>query len=159
MTGGGLTQLNDLAEFVELSTADIDNVAQAWRVLGDRVPGILDEFYTNRIMTDDKWRMKDFCLVALKRKQVAYWRVLFSGTLDEVYSTHARAIAMKHKHYGVTLSDYIASYGWFLNAFEKALRAGGVSQEKLGALMGSIRRLVFLDMTIAASTYYVVYVD
>jgi truncated hemoglobin YjbI len=153
------SKIHDLAEFIELSAADVENIRQAWRILSPLIPSILNEFYDNRIMSDEKWRMKDISVESLKRKQEAYWALLFSGVLDEVYRAHARSIAVKHHQYGVTMTDYIASYGWFLNAFEKGLQSVDMAAEHRAAMMASIRRMVFLDMMIAASTYYIVYID
>jgi truncated hemoglobin YjbI len=152
-------QIHDLAEFIELSSADLENIKHAWRILSPLIPSILNEFYENRIMSDEKWRLKAIDVEGLKRKQESYWALLFSGVLDDVYRSHARSIAVKHHRFGVTMTDYIASYGWFLNAFEKRLQAVVLPAAERASIMASIRRMVFVDMTIAASTYYIVYVD
>ncbi|SDT94616.1 protoglobin domain-containing protein [Stappia sp. ES.058] len=153
------TEIHDLADFIELSGADVENIKEAWSILSPKIASILNDFYDNRIMSDEKWRLKDICVETLKRKQEAYWSVLFSGVLDDVYRSHARSIAVKHHQHGVTMTDYIASYGWFLNAFERVLQCSPISPKERSAMMASVRRMVFLDMTIAASTYYIVYID
>lgn len=152
-------KVHDLADFIELSGADVANMKAAWAILSPRIASILNEFYENRIMSDEKWRLKQIDVENLKLKQEAYWSILFSGVLDDVYRKHVRSIAVKHHQHGVTMTDYIASYGWFLNAFEKVLRSSDATPERLADMMASIRRMVFLDMTIAASTYYIVYID
>lgn len=151
--------VRDWIEFMELSAKDLESLTDIWAILSPRMRGILEEFYDSRIMSAQKWRMKGISMEGLKTSQVSYWEMLFSGELDERYRARVRLIAARHRQVGVTISDYIASYGWFLNAFEREIVLAVACAERRAALMTSLRRLVFLDMTFAASAAHVVYVD
>jgi hypothetical protein len=153
------SKLHDLVDFIEVSRQDMENTAEAWGILGPHMRSILDDFYSNRIMSEERWKLKGIDIGQLKEKQLSYWGKLFSGVVDDVYRTQVRSIAVQHHRHGVTMTDYIASYGWFLNAFEKVLRVEVACDTRRADLMASLRRLVMLDMTIAASSYYIVYVD
>lgn len=152
-------KVHDLVDFIEVSRQDMVNTAEAWGILAPHMQMVLDDFYSNRIMSEERWKLKEIDIGQLKGKQLSYWGKLFTGVIDEVYRTQVRSIAVEHHRHGVTMTDYIASYGWFLNAFEQVLIAEVGCAGRRAEMMAALRRLVFLDMTIAASSYYIVYVD
>ncbi|GGE93587.1 hypothetical protein GCM10007285_21520 [Stappia taiwanensis] len=152
-------EVRDWIDFMELSPGDLQSLADAWALVSPRMPQILDGFYKCRIVSGQKWRMKGLSLERLKASQFSYWEVLFSGVLDERYRGRVRLVASRHFQAGVTMADYIASYGWFLNAFEREIAALEPCGKRRAALMASVRRAVFLDMTFAVSACHVAYVD
>lgn len=152
-------EISDYIEFLEISSEDTKNVRDAWSLLQPRMLSILDEFYSTRMISHATRDFPNIDIQRLSQKQYEYWEKLFSGSLDEVYAAHARGIGAKHRAYGVTMTDYIMAYGWFLSAFERVLARCGCEEAAVKRMMSSVRRLVFFDLSIAASTYHIVYVD
>lgn len=152
-------EVRDWIDFMELLSGDRQSLVDAWALVSPRMPQILDGFYRSRIVSGQKWRMKGLSLERLKASQFSYWEMLFSGVLDERYRARVRWVAARHFQAGVTMADYIASYGWFLNAFEREIAAVEPCGARHASLMASVRRVVLLDMTFAASACHVAYVD
>ncbi len=51
------------------------------------------------------------------------------------------------------------AYGWFLNEFEQIIVRKIEDRSVVISMMAAMRKLVFLDMSIAASTYYVEFIE
>ncbi|MXN63363.1 hypothetical protein GR183_00470 [Stappia sp. GBMRC 2046] len=153
------TEISDYIEFLEFSAEDTENAREAWSILQPRLHSILEEFYSTPMISRATRRFPAVDIARLTRKQYEYWEKLFAGSLDEIYAAHARDIGAKHRAYGVTMTDYIMAYGWFMNAFEHTLAKCERDGIAVKRMMSSVRRLVFFDLSIAASTYHVVYVD
>ncbi|NRG17652.1 hypothetical protein HPQ64_08125 [Rhizobiales bacterium] len=152
-------EISDYIEFLEFSAEDKKNASDAWAIMQPRMLSILDEFYSTRRINLATRNFPGIDIQKLSQKQYEYWEKLFAGSLDEIYAAHARGIGAKHRAYGVTMTDYIMAYGWFMNAFERTLVKCGCEDAAVKRMMSSVRRLVFFDLSIAASTYHVVYVD
>ncbi|WP_417672098.1 protoglobin domain-containing protein [Roseibium sp.] len=91
--------------------------------------------------------------------QKIHMDLLFSGQLDSVYASRARRIGSAHRESAISLGDYLMAYGWFLNEFEQIIVRKIEDRSVVISMMAAMRKLVFLDMSIAASTYYVEFIE
>lgn len=151
--------LGDYVEHLEIRRQDLANVQTVWDILSPDLKTILADFYQTKYLVQANRQFKNFDVERLIEKQFTYWSKLFSGAIDVAYQSHVQNIGMTHRRYNISMGHYILAYGWLLNRFEKVLRQETGSEEQTREMMSSLRRLVFIDMALAANAYYVVFVD
>ncbi|MES0810922.1 protoglobin domain-containing protein [Roseibium sp. SCPC15] len=155
----GTEVLGDYVEHMEVREQDLVNVREVWRILSPNMRSILGEFYKTQYLVQAHSQFRNFNVERLIEKQFAYWNNLFSGAIDSAYRDQVRNIGMTHRKYNISMGQYILAYGWLLNRFEESVRKYTRCAERTLDLMSSVRRLVFIDMALAADAYYVVFVD
>jgi len=151
--------ISDFIEFLEMTPDDVRLGRRGWDAIEPQMPQVLDTFYTSRIMTGAHKAFPDFDVERLKGKQMRYWQALFAGDYGEVYRSHAIKIGHAHRQAGVSLTDYVLSYGWFLNKFAAIVRDAFADTQEGEAIISAMRKITFLDLSIASSTYYVTFID
>lgn len=96
-----------------------------------------------------------------KSAQIAHWKRLFSGTLDEAYFQSALKIGLIHAKIGLEPRWYIAAYHRTLSHLLRHAVARSYSRlhahramVDTGDLVSALTQLAMLDMDIAVSAYF-----
>jgi methyl-accepting chemotaxis protein len=96
-----------------------------------------------------------------KSAQIAHWKRLFSGTLDEAYFQSALKIGLIHAKIGLEPRWYIAAYHRTLSHLLRHAVARSYSRinahratADTGDLVSALTQLAMLDMDIAVSAYF-----
>jgi methyl-accepting chemotaxis protein len=96
-----------------------------------------------------------------KAAQIAHWKRLFSGTLDEAYFQSALKIGLIHAKIGLEPRWYIAAYHRTLSHLLRLAVARSYSRLHAqratidaGELVSALTQLAMLDMDIAVSAYF-----
>ncbi|WP_374655933.1 protoglobin domain-containing protein [Dongia sp.] len=96
-----------------------------------------------------------------KAAQVAHWKRLFSGRLDEAYFQSALKIGLVHARIGLEPRWYIAAYYRTLSHLIRRAVVASYSRlhahratVELGDIVAAMTQLAMLDMDIAVSAYF-----
>jgi len=151
--------LGDYVDQLEIQKEDLENLQTAWEILKSNLRIILTDFYKTKYLVQAHEQHKCFDVVRLIEKQFHYWESLFSGSIDNEYYNHVQQIGVIHHQYQISMSHHILAYGWLMNQFEKEVLNATECEKQTLHLMSSVRRIVFVDMALAAHAYYIVFVD
>ncbi|MFZ5608959.1 MAG: protoglobin domain-containing protein [Pseudomonadota bacterium] len=119
-------------------------------------PAILQRFYAYLRNWDDLRRhIKDDTVVArLQERQMAHWRMLFSGRFDEDYFARARAVGEAHHRIGLSPQWYVGGYAIVLADLIALLtKRLWYRPARLARAGNALTRAVLFDLEVATSVY------
>jgi len=89
----------------------------------------------------------------VKRKQNAYFLGLFSGRCDLAYIEDRLKVGAAHEDIGMPPKWYIGAYRRYLSLIYDRLSKEIGNPKELSDAFGSVKKLIFFDMTFAIDTY------
>ncbi len=150
---------SELARAVaEMGLADFDS-----RKFADTIPELEDilAFVT-----------RDFCIHlteiaearidyrGLARPMRDHWLRLLRDGIDATYERRVMRIGLAHRDRAIDPQTYVLGYGWFAARFvEETMRRSTLERTSLADLVGTLLRLIFLDLTRVVHAYGVALLD
>lgn len=124
-------------------------------VKGD-VPDIINEFYQHLSRFDETQGIinSHSDVATLTEAQSGHWENMFSGNFDESYVKQALKVGRVHEVIGLEPRWYLGGYFLLMEKMMKAfLKKNGLKSQKTLDQMGSMLRMVCLDIDLALMTY------
>jgi rsbT co-antagonist protein RsbR len=146
----------DLVELYNLTEEDQNRLAAFGAQVTDSISPMVDDFYT-WLPSAGPWfqeLFKDPELIAhVKEKQVEYWQEFFEAEVDDDYLWGRRVVGQVHARIGLPLTAYFAAVSRFQRSLSALIGQVEVPVTDIAPLMGSIERLIALDMSVVVDTY------
>ncbi|PLX36775.1 MAG: hypothetical protein C0606_13235 [Hyphomicrobiales bacterium] len=122
-----------------------------WSYIADEIDQILDKFY-GRIQTSEFRSLIDNTDVPLlKHKQINHWRRLIEYPVDDDYENRLRNMHAYHLNVGLKNSQYIASYFFLMNLFQKAVLRHASGPREAYELIVALNSIISEDISRALS--------
>ncbi|GAB4237893.1 MAG: hypothetical protein Kow0032_23980 [Methyloligellaceae bacterium] len=138
---------------LSIDSAQIERCKAAWSVIEPHMAKLVEAFYAHLFANNMDVHFVKKDIAKIKKAQFRYWERLFNGEFDTVYKTYALTVRIKHLEAGVTLSDYVAAYGWFSEQFFRIIALNDPPKpHHRGALIVATNKVIYLDLMIAATT-------
>lgn len=154
------SEIGSFVTGIGIHAEDIALVRRYRSDLSQILPGILDSFYDHWHAIGHGDRLAGTDVRSLKARQLAHWDRLFDGIFDQVYEDYGRRIGAAHRSHGISQDLYMQAYGWLTGRLFEAIEASpAVPPAERMALARAVTRFIFFDMTVAMTTYHVVYID
>ncbi|PLX37979.1 MAG: hypothetical protein C0606_06955 [Hyphomicrobiales bacterium] len=146
--------LNHHEAFVDLTASDKAAAEVAWTIIGPQLPKVIDAFYEHLARIRQDRQLIGIDVEALKKKQFAYWEMMFAGNLKGVFEAQSKHIVAKHKARDIRLSTYLGSYGWYGIRFMAMIEGAEIPEGMTASsIMAAIHKLIVLDMMVASDAY------
>lgn len=146
-------------EHLEIGPVDLLNGREAWTILAPEMRPLLEDFYRTKPLVRLFTMHRDFDLSRLIDRQIDHWHELFVKGPDKQYLEGVRRLGVMHHRLEISMRDFLLAYGWLADRFTTLICASNLPAGQTERLTRSVTRLVHLDMALAASAYYLVYVD
>ncbi|MBO9422381.1 hypothetical protein J7481_22920 [Labrenzia sp. R4_2] len=137
----------------KLSTEDMLFAKNAWRYIYPYAEVALTDFYENDFVQNLTGRLPNYSKLILVGKQIKYWNNIFSYGFNEIYIDDVIRIINSHRRLGISLPDYITSYGIMLQKFEDILIKDRSDDLCHCENLSGLRKVFFLDICIVCSLY------
>src|SRR5215470_3704684 len=142
--------------FVEFGPADEARLVELREFARDHVDEIVETFYAHLWKFDETRRiLHDEAQVArLKGLQRAYFLRMIEGRLDAEYFESRLRVGDAHQRIDLAPEFYIGTYNLYLRLLMDRLRDHyRHDPDRLLALIGSLSKVIFLDMGLAMDAY------
>ena len=151
----GDTTIAQKVNFFGVSASDYAVFPKISKALNRYAAAALDAFYAKVRETPDTARMfaNDAAIAHAKSKQIAHWRGLFSGEIDDRYAASAETIGNIHARIGLKPTWYIGGYARVLYRIITDMHSHGKGLV-CGRSVATLVKLGLLDMEIALSAYF-----
>lgn len=156
MTANAVEEVRKYIDFLEIEASDILFARKGWNLIYPHAEGAMHRFYSHTMMREFTRPLPSFNEFVVIGKQIEYWDRLFSYGFDSDYIENVRRVSLVHQKMGVTLNNYVSSYGVILNEFEKILRTEHKNDPCLLEMLSGLRKMFFMDVSIACKMYDVV---
>lgn len=110
------TDISERLGFMKLDHAAGQSLKEISGIVGNALPGILDEFYTHVRTWPQVARHfgGDSVMNMAKNKQVEHWSIILRGDFSQDYVTSVRRIGQTHARIGLEPRWYIAGYSFIM---------------------------------------------
>src|SRR5262249_49973517 len=95
----------------------------------------------------------------VKKQQRDYFLGLFGGVVDRDYVEHRARVGAAHERIGMPPKWYLGAYRRYMELLHERLIAHFADPAEGHAAYHSVKKLVFLDMSIALDTYIAANLD
>jgi hypothetical protein len=146
----------DLVELMQVLGIDEKLRAQGRQlveILDQHGEAIFSQFYEKIGQISWSHKFADGEVEALKIKQFAHWRTLFSGRLDIQYLRNATMVGAVHRQRGIEPLLYIVGYGLVKSGFLEIIARKDIPSKDKGRLMVALERYISLDVGLAMVGY------
>lgn len=145
--------------FYNIGRDDLDRFPLIASALRAHAPPALDKLYDQIAATPEtaKFFGSRQMMNHARDKQIEHWAGMFSGTVDRAYFDSAERIGNVHARIGLEPAWYIGAYASVLeNVVNKMFSGLGAMfrRRKIARSVGSMIKMVLLDMEVALSTYF-----
>lgn len=152
-----LEELRRRKEFLEFGDTDVERLVSLRKFAQQSVPTIVEEFY-KLIMSHSESRsffQDPQVLNRVKQAQTRQFEEHTSGSYEREYAAYRIKIGRIHQNIGLKFDIYLGAYRRYLESFARHL-FNEFKNEPAKALEGllSLLKLVFLDVELAADTYF-----
>lgn len=147
------TSLEESKKFLSVRPEELLAAEHGWSFIKPHMSNILNDFYRIPLIREMLGEIPSVDVNGLKNKQVAHWDNLFGSGENRLIENDLRRLGDAHQKHDVPLSLFIVSYGWFLDQFESTLSSLPPGAIDTREAMSAMRKLVFLDLATASSTY------
>ncbi len=142
--------------FIGLGAEDVANLAEIREFVRDNVDEVVDAFYVHLLQFEEPRRVLggEAQITRLKQTQRAYFLRMLDGTFDAEYFESRLRVGEAHQRMVLQPEWYIGIYNVYLRLMTE--RLGHRYQDepgKLIALVGTLSKVVFLDMGLAIDAY------
>ena len=118
-----------------------------WSYISTEIDSILDEFY-NKIENSNLCHLiQNAHIDILKHKQINHWRRLFLHAMNDEYSKRILRMHDQHAQIGLLPQQYIVSYLFLLNLFQKSILRQSTGPKEAYELMQAMNFIVANDIT------------
>ncbi|MGO9428834.1 methyl-accepting chemotaxis protein [Rhodoblastus sp.] len=134
-------------------SAPTDVYAALAALLGPRLDGIIDEFYSGLQADPSKGGIlaKSGKVDGLKKSLKQHWQFVLSRTPDAETAKRARRVGGAHARIGLRPADYIDSYALFFKQLARIILAATPRQS---LLLDAMAEVLFADMSGALTAYF-----
>lgn len=128
--------------------------AQAvWTLIAPHLSSVLDAFSARLREYGGSALAPAGFLEALKRKQAEHLRLLFSALFDLDYANSARRIGIRHREIGIDPQWFISSYMALKIQFADVVASSSADIGEIRRLIGTLDKLIAIDMGLVMSAY------
>lgn len=141
-------------KFLQIEPRDIELIRNLHKALGKVPESIYDGFYEH-LMAFEKTRayFSDEKMIArLKKKQLAYFEELLSGTYDWNYLLSRLSIGYTHVQLDIVPLWYIGAYNRYIEEIRKVVRER--LDKNREETMRSLLKVMMLDMVLTLESYH-----
>jgi hypothetical protein len=143
-----------------ITLADRAVVTASLPCLRSLLRSIIEDFYEHVLATNGAPHLVGVDIVPLKAAQIDHWMRLFADGIDDDYVNRVTRIGLVHRERRILPMLYMQSYGWLASRLVAELaRSDETDSTSRAALVGSVLKHVFFDMTMAVRAYDVALVD
>ncbi len=148
-TGAG-PDPDELLALYDIAPGDLERVRRCGESLLQRLDEHIDAFYA---WLERQPFFGDFfadpeTLGRVKDLQDGYWRVFFSGRVDDGYLLSRRTIGATHARIGLPPQAYLSAMNTIENIFADAMAKAGREPTELAEGLRSVGKLLRLDTTV-----------
>lgn len=145
---------------IGIHAEDLELIRRHRSELERLLPEIVDAFYDHLNATGSGSHFARSDIPTLKSRQIAHWNRLFDSIFDQVFEDYIRRIGAAHRTHGIGQDLYMQAYGWLTGRLSEAIETSpAVPPGERMALARAVTRFIFFDMTVAMTTYHVVYIN
>jgi rsbT co-antagonist protein RsbR len=167
----GDDELKSRLAFFEIDADDLRRLASLRAFAEARTDEIVEAFYELLLRHPEtrKFFPDETTVRRVKRSQRDYFVGLFGGVVDRAYVDHRVRVGAQHERIGMAPTWYLGAYRRYLALLHERLLAhfadpvamGGAprSAAEAHAAFGSVKKLVFFDMSLAIDAYVAANVD
>lgn len=155
-----VAKIVDFAKGIGIQNHDIA-IVHDYRVLIERVlPLAIDAMYEHLFELGHTKYFEGLSIDDIKARQYSHWVRLFEGVFDGIFENYARVIGYFHRMRSVTQDIYMQFYGYFTAELVRQIMvAPDCPDEVRSDLVCAILKFIYLDMTIATTSYNVDFVE
>lgn len=136
---------------IEQATRD-----KLWSFIAVEIEDILTDFYDRIENSAFRPLVENANLDILKHKQINHWRKLFLYPVEDEYEARLKRMHAYHFEIGLQTGQYIVSYLFLLNAFQKSILRQSAGPKEAFQLMQAMNAIVAGDIARAVSAENIV---
>jgi rsbT co-antagonist protein RsbR len=157
----GDDELKSRLAFFEIDAADLRHLASLREFAEARTDEIVEAFYELLLRHPEtrKFFPDETTVRRVKRSQRDYFVGLFGGVIDRAYVDHRVRVGAQHERIGMAPTWYLGAYRRYLALLHERLLAHFADPADAHAAFGSVKKLVFFDMSLAIDAYVAANVD
>lgn len=143
-------------EWLELGSADEENISKLDTLVSTRVEGLLDYLYDHFLAYDDtsSFFPSDEVLKRARAGQKDYFLKLTCGKYDRDYVRNRLGVGSTHHKIGLDTRWYLGAYFRALTFLRKLIKEEFAANSELQEqVVDSLTKVIFFDMGLAIDTY------
>ncbi|MBI3795754.1 MAG: STAS domain-containing protein [Deltaproteobacteria bacterium] len=142
--------------FLEFGAEDVERLRGLHDLAAQYADGVIEDFYSHLLSFEEtqKFFTDPAILARVKAAQKQYFLELTQGQYDAPYVEDRLRIGVAHERINLPIELYLGAYNFYLRTVMLRLVEGYKNNpEQSTATLGSLLKLVFLDMGLATETY------
>jgi len=142
--------------FLKFGAEDVERLRGLHDLAAQYADGVIEDFYSHLLSFEEsqKFFTDPAILARVKAAQKQYFLELTQGQYDAPYVEDRLRIGVAHERINLPIELYLGAYNCYLRTVMlRLVEAYKNNPEQATATLGSLLKLVFLDMGLATETY------